>query len=164
MRALLAASYAPLFREGAYGIHATVRASRSLFAPGFIYSGTVGVALYFTAPLLPHILGNSYSASVSALRLLAVLPLLKCMHFLAANALTGALRQRARTKWQVVIALANIGLNLWAIPVYGWRGAVATSLFSDAALAVGLWFIVARELRRSPNPGYADPAPLPVRS
>ena len=106
------------------------------------------MALLAGADLVPVLLGESYEGTQGVVRGLAVLPLLKVAHYLAADALTGAGQQRVRSAWQLGVALANGGLNLWLIPSYGVSGAVAASLLCDGALAVGLWCVVWGRLRR----------------
>ena len=63
------------------------------------------------------------------------------MHYFAADSLTGAGMQGIRTAVQVGIAILNVLLNLWLIPLYSWRGAAWSSLASDAMLAAGLWLV-----------------------
>jgi O-antigen/teichoic acid export membrane protein len=70
--------------------------------------------------------------------------LLKTLQFFIADALTGAGYQRIRTVAQVLVALFNILINLWAIPAFGWRGAAWSSLASDGLLALFLWLIAYR--------------------
>ena len=90
--------------------------------------------LFLFAPVVPHVLGKQYAQSISALRWLAVLPLLKTVHSFFADALTGAGYQRLRTMIQIAVALFNILINLWIIPAYSWLGAAWSSIASDAAL------------------------------
>ena len=51
-----------------------------------------------------------------ALRWLSLLPLLKTLHYFAADSLTGAGFQGIRTTVQVGIAIFNVLFNLWIIP------------------------------------------------
>jgi hypothetical protein len=39
---------------------------------------------------------------------------------------------------QILVAVANVVLNLWLIPAYSWKGAAWASLGCDGLLAVGL--------------------------
>jgi O-antigen/teichoic acid export membrane protein len=71
---------------------------------------------------------------VEAVRWLALIPLLRCIHSFLADALSGAGLQRTRTGVQVVVALVNIALNLMILPRYSWRGAAWTSLGCDGLL------------------------------
>jgi O-antigen/teichoic acid export membrane protein len=148
MRALLAASYARFFRHGADGLAASVAFTRSLARPGIAYCLFASLMLFASADFVPLVLGHAYAPSVTALRWLSLLPLLKACHYLAADALTGAMLQATRTAWQVAVAASNVLLNLWLIPAYSWRGAVAASVFSDGVLAVALWLVVRARLRR----------------
>jgi len=91
------------------------------------------------APFLPVLLGSEYTLSAEVLPLLAPILLFRATHYLAADALTGAGYQGLRSAVQVGVALLNLGLNLWWIPLFGWKGAVWSSLASDGLLAASLW-------------------------
>lgn len=149
MRALLAALHPRFFREGANGITATARLAKKMLPPGMGYCAVVAVVLAGGADLVPLILGADYEESVDALRVLALLPLLKVIHYLPSDALTGAGRQGARSVAQGAVAIVNIGLNLALIPIFGYWGAVWASLASDALLAVAVWGILGVQLRRA---------------
>jgi O-antigen/teichoic acid export membrane protein len=152
VRSLLAASYPRFFQHGEEGLHATVQFARRIAPPALGYAAAASFALFAGAALVPIILGDSYDASVGALRGLSVLPLLKASHYLAANSLTGAGFQPVRTSAQVAVAIANVLLNLWLIPNYSWGGAVAASIASDGLLVVLLWSIVCVKLRQDRRP------------
>ncbi len=147
MRALLSAAYPRFFAAGAGGIRGTVALARSLAPASAGYALLASAGLFVAAPLAPVLLGPGYDAVVPALRALALLPLLKVAHYRAADALTGAGLQGARSAWQVGVAGLNVGLNLALIPTYGVGGAVVSSLACDAALGLALWGLVARHLR-----------------
>lgn len=51
----------------------------------------------------------------------------------------------------VVAAVLNIGLNLWAIPLWGMMGAVYTTVLSYAVLGAGTYLLCPAELRRLPD-------------
>jgi O-antigen/teichoic acid export membrane protein len=138
VRALLCAAYPGFFRIGKDGLAATVRQSRRLLVGIIPYSLIAFAALMLGAPLVPHILGHQYADITSALRWLALLPLLKTLHYFTADALTGAGHQRLRTFIQIGVAVFNVLTNLWLIPAYGWRGAAWSSIASDGLLALSL--------------------------
>jgi O-antigen/teichoic acid export membrane protein len=147
MRAALAAAYPRFFQAGAEGLRSALAVSRSIALPGIGYAVLVAAALLIGAPVIPVVLGADYAPSVGAVQLLAALPLLRWMHYLAADSLTGAGRQGARTTCQVGVAVINVGLNLWLIASYSWTGAVLATLICDGLLAVTLWGVVAAVLR-----------------
>lgn len=151
IRSLLWAAYPSFFRHGANGVGRCTQYAKRLLPRASAYSVLVGLAIYFGAPIVPHLLGPQYARTVIALRWLSPLPLLKTLHYFVANALTGAGLQGVRTAVQVFVGVFNIALNLWLIPAYSWRGAAWSSLASDGLLAVGLWIAVEILCRREEN-------------
>lgn len=139
VRSLAAAAYPRFFRKGVGGMAQTYPYAISLIAKTAIYGSLTSSGLWLLAPVLPHILGAGYEAVVPAVRWLALIPLLRCIHSFLADALSGAGFQRTRTVIQVLIALINIGLNLVILPRYSWRGAAWTSLGCDGLLVVVFW-------------------------
>jgi O-antigen/teichoic acid export membrane protein len=139
VRSLLAAAYPRFFQQGARGVRASLAVARQLLPVATSYAAAAGLALFLAAPLLPRILGADYQASIEATRLLAILPLLKAVHYFAADTLTGAGYQGRRTVAQVVVAAMNIAINIPLIAHASWRGAAWASIASDGLLAVMLW-------------------------
>ena len=93
------------------------------------------------APLLPHILGAKYAAVGPAIRLLALIPVMRCVHWFLADALRGPMPREYGPRFKLARAL-NIGLNLLILPRWSWVGAAWTSLASDAALMVAVYAVV----------------------
>lgn len=143
VRSLLAAAYAKFFQHGTSGIAGTIDFSKRLLPLAGLYGAIVGIALFFLAPVVPYILGHEYQDAVAALRWLAPLPLLKALHYFAADTLTGAGFQGLRSATQAIVAVFNILVNLWLIPLYSWQGAAWSSLASDGLLVLSLWLAVA---------------------
>jgi O-antigen/teichoic acid export membrane protein len=147
MRAALAAAYPRFFQHGVGGLRSALEVSRKIALPGFAYATAVAAVLLLGADVIPVVLGDEYAQSVDAVRMLAALPLLRWIHYLAADSLTGAGRQGVRTTCQVSIAVVNVGLNFWLISAYSWTGAVVSTLICDALLACSLWAVIALDLR-----------------
>jgi O-antigen/teichoic acid export membrane protein len=142
IKSLLAAAYAKFFQRGSAGISGTVDFSKRLLPMASIYGASAGIGLFLFAPIVPYVLGNEYAVTVEALRWLAPLPFLKAMHYFAADTLTGAGFQGLRSAVQTAIAVFNVLVNLWIIPLYSWRGAAWSSLASDGLLMLSLWMMV----------------------
>ncbi|HTV60708.1 MAG TPA: oligosaccharide flippase family protein [Verrucomicrobiae bacterium] len=142
VRSVLNAAYTNFFRHGKSGIASTFSYARKLLPKMMGYSAFVCVAVFVAAPLVPYILGAEYARTVEALRWLALLPFFKSMHYFLADSLTGAGHQGVRTAGQIGVALFNIGLNIWLIPAYSWRGAAWASLASDGALVLVMYVAV----------------------
>jgi O-antigen/teichoic acid export membrane protein len=165
VKALLNAAYPGYFRNGANGIQGSLDYGRPLFRRTLPYSFLAVGALYFGAPIVPHILGPGYANAADALRWLCPLPLLKTFQFFVADSLTGAGYQWCRTAVQVAVAIFNILANLWAIPAYGWRGAAGTSLLSDGLMAMMFWSIAYGLSRKAIDRRTAgDLQPIPAFS
>ena len=159
VRALVFAAYPRFFARGASGIRSALKFAQALLPAAAAYGLVAAAALFALSPLVPLVLGPSFAGVAVAIRWLAVLPLLRAMHYFAADALTGAGHQELRTAAQIGVALLNVALNLLLSPAYSWLGAAWASLASDGALAVSLWMILIGLTRRS---GSAAPAPCVV--
>jgi O-antigen/teichoic acid export membrane protein len=146
VRSLLLAAIGKFFQKGASGIKGSVGVAKKLLPITAIYGTIAGIGLFVFAPVVPLLLGDDYREAAQVLRWLAPLPLIKGMH--AADALAGAGFQKLRTLAQVSIAIFNILLNLWVIPLYSWRGAAISSVATDGLLMISLWLIVAYEYRQ----------------
>jgi O-antigen/teichoic acid export membrane protein len=136
---VVGAAFPRFFREGAKGIAATVPMAKSLLRRTAVIGTAVSAALFLCAPLIPHLIGRSYAESVIALRWLCLIPLLRCFHLSAGDAIAGAGHQRFRLLSQALAAVGNLALNLYLIPRYSWLGAAWASLATDGALGVMNW-------------------------
>jgi O-antigen/teichoic acid export membrane protein len=164
VRALLAASYPAFFRHGKNGLAGSFAFAQRLLRKPLLYAMVVAAGMVIGAPIVPRILGSGYARSSEALRWLSLLPVLKTLHYFAADVLTGAGYQFLRTLLQIAVASLNILLNLWLIPAYSWRGAAWSSLASDALLAAGLWscalLVRTRDVRAAMDQATLTPADL----
>jgi O-antigen/teichoic acid export membrane protein len=147
MRAALAAAYPRFFKSGANGLRSALSISRKIAIPGIAYAVVVAGVLLIGSRAIPVVLGAEYTQSVGAVQMLAALPLLRWTHSLAADSLTGAGYQGARTACQIGVAMINVVLNIWLIADYSWTGAVFSTLICDGLLAVILWGVVAAAIR-----------------
>lgn len=143
IKSLVSAAYPQFFRLGADGVGATYGYAKRLIGKAVIFGVADFLGIVLLAPLVPFLLGPKYADVVPALRLLALIPLMRCAHWFLADALSGANAQGIRTAVQVGVAVLNIGLNLLILPRWSWRGAAWTSLVSDAVL-LGVIYIIVR--------------------
>ena len=137
--AVLTAAYPHFFRKGSSGIASTWSYAKPYLRRAMAYAILVCIAVLLCAGLVPYILGAEYAKTTEALRWLAPLPLLKAMHYFLSDSLTGAGYQWLRSCIQTGVALVNVGINLWLIPAYSWRGAAWASILSDGLLAASIF-------------------------
>ncbi len=137
-----AAAFPRFFQKGVEGVQSTTVFSLR------ILKRTVPIALLSTAlmlvaaPIIPNLLGKSFTESISALRWLCLLPIFRCLHIGAGDALTGAGHQKLRLGSQTTAAAFNFTTNLYLIPHYGWLGAAWASLTTDGLLAFFNWTVL----------------------
>ncbi len=139
---LFGASYTRFFKYGESGINSTLKFAKKLLPPLAAYSIICFVGYHVFAPLIPYILGAEYQDAIAALLWLSPLPALVAFQFLAADTLTGAGYQRSRSIIQTGAAVLNLGLNLWLIPLYSWKGAAWATIISDSLRMICLWIVV----------------------
>ena len=100
----------------------------------------------------------AFLAGPAVIRWLMLSVCLHAVQFPFADALTGLGRQPLRTGLVTGALLLNVGLNLWWIPRWGWRGAAAATVLCDAILAVALVVAVLLVPRREAPPGSSPGA------
>lgn len=137
MNAWLTATTARFFKAGQSGLGDALKYGWRIVPLPAVYAVVVGFALYASADMLPHVLGRSYGAAVDVLKWLAWLPLLALPRLFLQSSLVGADRQIMVVRVIAIGALANVILNLWLIPRWGWRGAVAATYFVEIAMTFG---------------------------
>jgi O-antigen/teichoic acid export membrane protein len=135
---LLVAAYPNFIRAGTGGIPATLQYAKPLILHALCYAALVSIAVLAGAGIVPYILGGEYRLTVEALRWLAILPILRVIHFFLSDALAGAGRQGLKSAIHLGVAVFNVLINLWIIPAYSWRGAAWSSIASDTLLTCGI--------------------------
>jgi O-antigen/teichoic acid export membrane protein len=137
--ALVYSAYPRFFKRGRQGLSGTTAFAKQLLPFATVYAVFAGAVLVLFAPVVPLVLGRDFGQSEGALRWLSPLVLFRAVHYFLADSLTGAGLQGLRSAIQVLVAGLNLGLDLWLIPNYSWRGAAWASLASEGTLVVGMF-------------------------
>lgn len=143
-----AAATPRLFREGGVAVEQAHALSNRILRRTVLYGVAASAGLFFGAGLLPMLFGPSFRESVTALRWLCLLPLLRVLHYSWGTTITASASQWNRTATQMGAAALNLGLCAWMIPRWSWEGAAVASVMTDGALA-GLSWGVLSALRRA---------------
>jgi O-antigen/teichoic acid export membrane protein len=143
-----AAATPRFFREGAGGIAAAQPLVRNMLLRTVPYGAASAVALYLGAGLLPLLFGSSFRGSVTVLRWLCLLPLLRVLHYAWGTAITASASQWNRTATQLGAAALNLALDAALIPRWSWHGAAIASLLTDGSLEVMSWAVFQALARR----------------
>jgi len=148
IRSIHAAATPTFFRKGATGAHESAVYARLILKRTAPLAVCAVVGLLVFSPLVPLVVGKSFGESVNVLRWLAVIPILRCFHLSAGNAIAGAGYQKFRLLSQASVAAMNFGINCYLIPHYSWRGAAISSILADGLLAVLNWTVLGLLARR----------------
>lgn len=138
LQALFAAAVPRLFRSGVFGTHQSLQAALRLTWPMLSFSVTAGLALYLAAPTIPHILGFDYKESVIVVRWLAWLPMVSLPRLFLQTVLATSDAQKLGMIALMTGAATNVALNLWWIPIWGWRGASGATYIAELVMTLGL--------------------------
>jgi O-antigen/teichoic acid export membrane protein len=141
---IYAAATPRLFREGRDGVEKAHALSNRILRRTLLYGLASAIALYFGAGLLPWAFGPSFRESVTALRWLCLLPLLRVLHYAWGTTITASASQWNRTATQAAAAILNLGLCAWMVPLWSWKGAAWASLLTDGSLALMSWVVLQR--------------------
>jgi len=142
IRSIHQAAFPRFFRHGAEGAAASARYARTVLRRTVVFGVLAAVGMAALAPLVPLCIGKGFAPSVAAIRWLALIPLFRCFHLSAGDAMAGAGYQRYRLAAQAVAAAANFGMNLYLIPRFSWQGAAFASLLTDGGLGVLSWAVL----------------------
>lgn len=153
---LMRASDADMFEAGRHGTRPTMRVLRRLLAPGVGVALLVAVGFLVLAPLVPVVAGREYEGAIGAIRMLSVLPLIRCVQYLMGNCLSASGRQWWRVGATLSAAAVNFGLNVRFLPEGQWSTAVYTTIASEiylTALLAGTVFVLSSIEGRRPGDG-----------
>lgn len=139
-----AAATPRIFRDGLQGARSASQLTNKLLKRMLLYGAAAALCLFLAAPVLPLVFGHSFAGSVSVLRWLCILPLLRGLHYSWGTAITGSSSQWYRTATQLSAAVLNIILSFVLIPRWSWQGAAMASLLTDGALAFLSWLVLRR--------------------
>ena len=145
LNAILGAAHRYFFLSGGKGEGGGLAGARryaiKILPLTLAYGLSMSTALWFLAPYLVNMLGSGYSEVESALRWLAVLPLIYSISAPFADALTGSRLQSIRSKGTLVTLAFNLTLNVMLIPSFGWRGAVVSTIFTQTIFLVYVYIM-----------------------
>ena len=156
--ALRDAAMPRFFRAGSQSVEEAARLSMQLLRTGLPIACLASAGMWLAAPIIPHLVGNGFAQSVSALRWLCLIPIFRSVHQFTGSALTGSGLQNYRTTSQLSAAALNFCLNLWLIPAHGWLGAAWASLLTDASLGAVNWALLAVLRKRASTTVLKDPS------
>jgi O-antigen/teichoic acid export membrane protein len=117
----------------------------------FFLSLPISLLLALGAPaLLPFLFGDPYAHSVVVLQIMAWTSVLGFQNYVLWYGLLASHKERAVLVLQLAGLVLNVGINAFAIPLYGQNGAAAALVISDLLVVVGQAALIHRYVFRVP--------------
>lgn len=117
----------------------------------FFLSVPISIFLAVSSPtLLPFVFGDAYSPSVTVLQIMAWTSVLGFQNYVLWYGLLAARKERSVLFIQIAGLIVNVGINAFAIPLYGSTGAAVALLISDLVVVAGQAILIQRNLFRIP--------------
>lgn len=103
-------------------------------------------------PIIQRAFGSEFAESADVLRIITWMSPLVAVSLAAQAVLKGSRREGTLLRVSLACVVFNVGINLWAIPAAGIKGAAATTVATEAINAVALlWYVVSRGLVPRPD-------------
>jgi O-antigen/teichoic acid export membrane protein len=113
-----------------------------------LYGLIFGACVAIGAPIITVVVGSEFEGSVSIVRWLAPLVLLRSLMIFPMNGLMGLGYTRLRTGLLLGGAALSLALYIILVPIWQWRGAAAGTLIGEGVLAAAAWVCLVRLERR----------------
>ncbi|MBI2382091.1 MAG: oligosaccharide flippase family protein [Gammaproteobacteria bacterium] len=151
IHALLLSTYANFFVHGTQGLSATWNYARRLLPRAFVMTLWLALILLVAAPLLPIVFGGDFAESAFVLQYLPLVMPLLLLRYLAGHVLGGCGYERHRAIALIIAATLNFALNIWMIPLYGWKASLIATLTSELWLCISLYSIIFYFMHNEPT-------------
>ena len=106
---------------------------------GAAYGVVFAIGISLVAPLLPVVLGDEFEESVTIVRWLSPIVLLRAVGSCSINGLMGLSKVTLRTVLLAINAAMAMVLYIVLIPRYGWEGAAIGTLVGEVLSVVMTW-------------------------
>ncbi len=146
--AFISSTFSQLCRKGEEGVSAAMKLMFK-FSPLLLsFTTAFGLVLFFGAEVVPLILGESFSESSNALRWLSILPTLSILRIFLSNTAVASDLQKISSQAIIAGATSNVLLNLWWIPLWGWKGSVVATYISELIMITILLYTLIYKKRK----------------
>lgn len=148
IKAILALTFPKFFKIGNIeGIQGTNKFSKKLLVPLMIYNVLSCLIAFIVVPvILKNLFEGKYEDSIILFLWLIPIVFLRNIHYVYADALTGAGFQKERSYIQIFVAVINLLLNIYFIRKYDVYGAIIVSILSDAIMVILIFSLVRYKL------------------
>ncbi|MEK4653927.1 MULTISPECIES: oligosaccharide flippase family protein [Niallia] len=149
IKAILAITFPMFFKYGQEGgIRKTLRFGLKimfLLLPLLIVICLL--SFYFVPPIIKQLFESKYIESISMFKLLLPIVILRNIHYILADAVTGAGYQKERSIIQIIVAALNFLLNIYFISQFQVMGAIIVSIVSDLLMVLFVAILILYKLK-----------------
>ncbi|USK28396.1 oligosaccharide flippase family protein [Bacillus sp. CMF21] len=151
IKAVLMLTFPKFFEIGKQGgVKSTAKYAMKILLPlSFYCLITTLVAFLFIPTILSVVLDGKYENSGEYIVWLLPIVFLRVIHYVFADALTGAGFQKERSIVQVTVAIINFGLNILFIKFYGVYGAIMVSIISDTLMSILIIYLIISKIKNN---------------
>jgi O-antigen/teichoic acid export membrane protein len=140
------------------------RRSMQFSAMAVAYGVAFAIGIIIVSPVLPFILGDEFEGSVTMVRWLSPLVLIRGFVMFPLNGLMGLDKTFMRTALLLASAAVSMLMYIVLIPAIGWTGAAIGTIAGEVLLGVAAWIALvfyqrqanARAAARRASPLLAD--------
>lgn len=140
------------------------RRSMQFSAMAVAYGVAFAIGIIIVSPVLPFILGDEFEGSVTMVRWLSPLVLIRGFVMFPLNGLMGLDKTFMRTALLLASAAVSMLMYIVLIPAIGWKGAAIGTIAGEVLLGVAAWIALvfyqrqanARAAARRASPLLAD--------
>ncbi len=114
-----------------------------------MFSIPLTVALFFASKTIIHLFyGAEFEASATVFQILCWIVFLRFLNTSACTILTSIDKQALKTWYQGVMSVANIVINIFLIPKYGYMGAAISILVTELIITVLYFWSAAKHFEK----------------
>lgn len=146
LKSLLSISYPKFFEHGVGGVSSAYSYAKIILKKSIkigVFATLMAVVVSF---LIEKIMGVDYRGIFACVIIISFIPLIRSVHYVLGDCLTGAGYQKTRSIVQSIIAFSSICFSIPAVMSFGYIGAAFVSVFCDVLLLAGLFFCIKRNL------------------
>jgi len=112
------------------------------------YGIVFAIGVIIISPILPRLMGEDFEGSVTMVRWLSPLVVLRGLTIFPLNGLMGLGKTGLRTLLLLLSAAVSMVMYIALIPLWSWKGAVAGTIIGEAGLAIAAWWLLLVYQRR----------------
>lgn len=144
VKSLMMQNYARFFQKDAKGAAKYSNQARligEVLPKSFTIAFLVSIILFLVSPITVITFGEDFFDALIYIRLLVVILMIRSVHYVIADAVTGSGFQNFRAVAQIFAAVINILSNLLLVPAFGVHGAIFSSVFTEVLFLITIWLI-----------------------